>query len=76
MKFTDWLDANSRKDSMLPPALNEKQALDFLRQYLLGEYWYVVNPLSTGQVNCEMVHDILYKYSKKYRKEVKKKNRR
>ena len=69
MKFTDWLDANWEKDNMFPPALDAQKALDFLQQYLLGEDWYIVNPLSTGQANCEVVHDILYKYSRKYRKE-------
>lgn len=69
MKFTNWLNANWEKDNMFPPELNAQKALDFLQQYLLGEDWYIVNPLSTGQANCEVVHDILYKYSRKYRKE-------
>ena len=43
-----------------------------LQDYLLGEEWYVVSPLSHEQVNTELVHDILYKFSKKYRKEYKK----
>lgn len=74
MKFTDWLNNNWGKDNMLPPILDAQVALDFLQEYLLGEDWYIVNPLCTGQANCEVVHEILYKYSKKYRKEVK--NRR
>ena len=76
MKFTNWLNANWEKDNMFPPMLDAQKAVNFLQQYLLGEEWYIVNPLSTGQANCEIVHDILYKYSRKYRKEVKKKNRR
>lgn len=69
--FTKWLDGNWEKDNMFPPSLDAQTALNFLQEYLLGEDWYIVNPLSTSQANCEVVHDILYKYSKKYRKEIK-----
>lgn len=69
--FTKWLDENWEKDNMFPPSLDAQTALNFLQKYLLGEDWYIVNPLSTSQANCEVVHDILYKYSKKYRKEIK-----
>lgn len=72
--FTKWLkeECKKDKDNLLPPKLDDRQALLFLQNYLLGEDWYVVNPLSHEQCNCELVHDILYKYSKKYRNEYKK----
>ena len=69
--FTKWLDENWEKDNMFPLSLDAQTALNFLQEYLLGEDWYIVNPLSTSQANCEVVHDILYKYSKKYSKEIK-----
>jgi len=72
MTFTEWLDENWQENNMFPPLLNGQKALDFLREYLLGEDWYSVNPISTEQINCEVVHNILYKFSKKYRKEYKK----
>lgn len=72
MLFTEWLNKNWQKDNMLPPPLEAQIGLNFLQQYLLGENWYSVNPISTEQINCEIVHEILYKYSKKYRKEYKK----
>ena len=71
MKFTEWLDNNWEKDNMFPPPLDPQKALKFLEEYLLGEDWYIVSPLGTPQANCEVVHDILYKYSKKFRKEMK-----
>ena len=74
--FTKWLDNNWEKNNMFPPPLDSQIALDFLQKYLLGEDWYSVNPISTIQINCEVVHDILYKYSRKYRKECKKRKRR
>ena len=48
-----------------------EKALSFLTDYLLGENWYVVDPISPKQVNTNRVHEILWKYSKKYRKEYK-----
>lgn len=71
MTFTEWLDENWEQDNMFPPCLDPQIALNFLEQYLLGEDWYIVNPLSTSQANCEVVDSILYKYSRKYRKEYK-----
>lgn len=71
MTFNEWLDKNWQKDNMFPPPLNVQLALQFLKDYLLGEDWYVVNPLGQEQINSEIVAEILNKYSKKYRKEVK-----
>ena len=72
--FTKWLKEEVDKDkgNMLPPKLDDRTALLFLQNYLLGENWYVASPLSHEQVNCKLVHDILYKYSKKYKKEYNK----
>lgn len=71
MKFTEWMTENWEKDNLLPPSLDAQQAINFLQKYLLGETWHTVNPLSTTQVNVEIVHDILKKYSKTYKKEFK-----
>ena len=73
MQFSKWLDNNWQKDNMFPPPLEPQEALNFLQEYLLGEDWFIVSPLSTAQANCEVVHDILYKYSNKFKKEIKKK---
>ena len=72
MQYQEWLDKNWKKDNMFSPPMEAQTAVNFLTQYLLGEDWYSVNPISTEQINCEIVHEILYKYSKKYRKEYKK----
>lgn len=69
--FTEWLDDNWQENNMLPPPIDTQQALDFLENYLLGEDWYINLPLCNAQANVEVVHSILYKYSKKYRKEYK-----
>lgn len=74
MKFTEFLEKISveRNCGILSPPTKPYEALSFLKDYLLGEDWYVVSPINSEQVNTEMVHEILYKYSHKYRKEYKK----
>ena len=71
MTYTEWLNKNWDKNNMFPPSLDPQTALDFLQEYLLGEDYYIVNPMPNIQANCEVVHYILYKYSKQYRKERK-----
>ena len=73
MTFTEWLLQETVKDedNILPPPLEPQQALNFLREYILGEDWYSANPVPTAQINTEVVEEILYKCSKQYRKEVK-----
>ena len=69
--FTDWLENDSIDCGIMSPPMEDKKALEFLTDYLLGENWYVVDPISPKQVNTNIVHEILSKYSKKYRKEWK-----
>ena len=69
--FTDWLENDSIDCEIMSPPMEDKKALEFLTDYLLGENWYVVGPISPKQVNTNIVHEILWKYSKQYRKEWK-----
>ena len=69
--FTDWLENDSIDCGIMSPPMEDKRALEFLKDYLLGENWYVVDPVSPNQVNTNIVHEILWKYSKRYRKEWK-----
>ena len=69
--FTDWLENDSIDCGIMSPPIEAEKALSFLTDYLLGENWYVAGPLSPKQVNTNIVHEILWKYSKKYRKEYK-----
>lgn len=69
--FTDWLENDSIDCGIMSPPMEAEKALSFLTDYLLGENWCVVAPLSPKQVNTNIVHEILWKYSKQYRKEYK-----
>ena len=67
--FTEWLDGCESYGVFSPP-MDPQTAVDFLQQYLLGEDWYTINT-NAKQANSEIVHEILYKHSRKYRKEIK-----
>lgn len=69
--FTEWLKSQEDPENILPPELDFEKAIQFLKNYLLGEDWYVNYSGSAKQINTEIVYDILKKYSKKFRKELK-----
>lgn len=70
-QYTYWLKYEAEDCGILQPPLNAQGALYFLKDYLLGENWYVVNPVNTEQCNAQIVHEILMKYSKEYSREYK-----
>lgn len=73
--FSDWYDKatadQNNENNIFPPAMKPEEAITLLCDYLLGEDWYVVDPLSYEQCITCMVAEILSKYSKKFRKELK-----
>lgn len=74
-KFLDRiheLNSTVNKGNMLSPPMSGDEAIDFLRVYLLDEDWVgIINPISKDDINTEIAHDILLKYSRKYRKKYK-----
>lgn len=50
--------------------ITDEEFITFITEYLLGEDWYVVDPLGHNQVNQIALEKILDKYSKKFRKEL------
>ena len=70
-QFTYWLEQEARDCGLCDPPLSAQSALQFLKDYLLGENWYVVMPENTEQINSVIVWEILNKYSKDFRKEFK-----
>lgn len=72
MTFTEHLDNANIPGNIFCGPTTDKEAFEFICQYLLPKNWLTPNPVSHDQVNTEIVHDILMKYSKEYRKEYKK----
>ena len=73
--LTEFLDeryANREdKDNIFGVGISDAEFVDFVIDYLLGSEWYVVDPLGKTQINEIALCEILEKYSKKYRKEIK-----
>ena len=78
-KFIDSLKANAAEQAkkpwgereMMPIPTEPQLVVSCLIDVFLGEDWYVVDPISTKQVNTLALDEILYKHCKAYRKEVK-----
>ena len=65
-------DNREDKDNMFGVGVSDTEFRAFIIYYLLGENWYVVDPLGQTQINEVALYDILQKYSKRYRKEKRK----
>ena len=70
-QFTFWLEHEAEDCGLMQPPLKAQKALGFLADYLLGEDWYVVNPVNTEQCNTQLVYELLQKYSTEFNKEMK-----
>jgi hypothetical protein len=75
-QFTYWLRNKAEDCGLMQPPCSDALALQFIKDYLLGEDWYVVNPVNHEQCNSQLVHELLYKYSRAYRKEYTREMRR
>ena len=63
------------KGNMYGVGISDAEFRRFIMHYLLGENWYVVDPLSQTEVNEIALYNILEKYSKRYRKERRRKTK-
>jgi len=79
MKLTEFIDERyenrTDKDNIFGVGVSDAEFRRFIIDYLLGENWYVVDPLGQTQINEIALYEILEKYSKRYRKECKDRKR-
>ena len=68
-QLTYWLQYVAKDYGLMQPPMKDTLALDLLKDYLLGEDWYIINPVNHEQGNTQLVHEILMKYSRQYREE-------
>lgn len=59
------------KDNIFGVGISDTEFRTFIIDYLLGEDWYVVDPLGQTQINEIALYKILEKHSKRYNKEEK-----
>lgn len=64
-------DNREDKDNIFGVGITDAEFRKFAIDYLLGENWYVVDPLGQTQVNEIALAEILSKYSKRFKKEIK-----
>lgn len=67
----DKYDNRDDKDNMFGVGITDAEFRTFAIDYLLGEDWYVTDPLGQTQVNEIALAAILSKYSKRFKKEIK-----
>ena len=59
-RFLRELELKSDKDyGLMPYPIDAQEGLNILIDHFLGKDWYVVNPISTEQVNTEAIYEIL-----------------
>ena len=79
MTLTEFMDKRYKnrkdKDNIFGVGVSDAEFRKFIIEYLLGENWYAVDPLSREQINEIALYEILEKYSKRYKKECKNKKR-
>ena len=75
MTLTEFFDEKYKnredKDNIFGVGMSDHEFEQYIIQYLLGEDWYVVDPIGHTQVLEIALIEILRKYSRKYRKEEK-----
>lgn len=75
MTITEYMkkkyDNREDKDNMFGVGITDAEFRAFAIDYLLGEDWYVVDSLGQTQVNEIALAEILSKYSKRFKKEIK-----
>ena len=58
------------KDNMFCTGISDAEFVKFAIKYLLEDGWYVVDPLGHNQVTQLALEDILFKYSKQFKKNI------
>lgn len=75
MTYTDFIEDKYKnredKNNIFGVGISDREFVRFAIDYLLGEDWYVVDPIGQTQINEIALHEILEKYSRRYRKECK-----
>lgn len=64
-------DQDKNRAELSQDGLDAQTALHILVRYLLGENWYIADPVGGKQANSIIVDTILKQYSSKYRKELR-----
>jgi len=53
---------NDPDENIYPKPMTDREFVEFISKYLLGENYLVVDPLSEQQINVIRARDIIYKF--------------
>ena len=59
------------KNNIYVVGISDEEFKHFLIKYLLGDHYYIADPVGPKQANQIILEEILSKYSKEFRKEIK-----
>lgn len=55
-------------DNIIPDGISSDEAITILKDFFLGENWYIALPVGHNQANTIIVDNILSKFPKQYKK--------
>lgn len=67
MRDLEW-SSDLKETVIVQDALTAEEALDILARVLLGDDYYIVDPVGSEQANAIIVRDILSRYQRKRNK--------
>ena len=71
----DWCNENCKSNSITAPEMDDRTALEFLFEYLLYDGFYISYPCNNKQANTEIVCQLIKDYSRRYKNELKARNK-
>lgn len=79
MKILDYMqkkyDKREDKGNIYGVGISDAEFRGFIIEYLLGETWYVSDPLAQPQVNEIALFEILGNYSRRFNREKKERDK-
>ena len=62
--YDDFMDKKTEPRNLMPDETNAQEALDLLKDYILGSDYYIVDPVNQKQANTIIVLDIIHRLEK------------
>ena len=53
-------------ENIYPESMTDREFVQIMKDYFLGEDYYIADPLGHGQINTIIAHEIISRYFSKY----------
>ena len=64
-QIDEFFDSKKDGSNLFPKGTTDKEFVDFVSNYFLGNDWFTVDPISREQVNTEVLYAIVNYYKPK-----------